>query len=569
MTGHRLAPRRWGHLAGRALHYLRQDGLLALLRRALAIAGPELAPTLFGYGLWRRVYQTPRRSDLRAMRRHMASFARRPTFRVVALRPPTAQLLASLEAQLYCRWQLIEGLQTLPPADNDDYLVLLDGDEILAPHALYMAAAALECDPGLDGLYADEDRLDQRDRHRAPLFKPDWSPNLLLGWDYIGGFVVLRQSLLTSVDKDAERPSAASRYALLLSLAAGPKTPRIAHLPWILVHRRDEGDPGPQTAETMVLAATQHCRRLGLSAQVLPLPGRAGLRRVRLALPNPAPRVSVIIPTRDRVELLAQCVDGLLDATDYPDLEIIIVDNGSRAAETRAYLDKVAGLGVKVLRDDSPFNYAALNNRAAAQASGQVLLLLNNDIKVIHGDWLTEMVGHALRADVGAVGAKLYFPDDTIQHAGVVIGLGGVAGHLHHGVARADSRAELHLLREVSAVTAACLATRAEVFRAVGGFDADRLAVAFNDVDLCLKIRRLGLKILWTPFAELYHFESASRGSDLAPDKIERFRTEHRAMQALWGATLADDPFYSPNRTQDGCDGGLAFPPRLVKPWAR
>ncbi|MDR3439723.1 glycosyltransferase family 2 protein [Telmatospirillum sp.] len=575
MTVHRLAPSRWGHLLARALYYLRQDGLLALLRRSAAILGPRLLPWLFGYGLWQRVYQRPTSGDRRAIRRHMERFAVRPLFSVVVIgRPPSARLLDSLEAQLYRRWELC------PAADpasalasaKGDYLVLLDGDETLVPYAFYLAAAWVNDDPDIDLLYGDEDAVDGKGRRTTPFFKPDWSPDLFLGWDYLGSGCIVRRSRAMTVGGLSRRLPAVARYDLLLRLLDGSPPPRIAHIPWILLHREAGGAAGVDreaVAEQGRQAVIEHCLRIGLLAEVCRLPGRDGQRRLIHPVTEPVPWVSAIIPTRDRVDLLRQCVDGLLDATDYPRLEIVIVDNGSSEPATLSYLAAVAARGVTVRRDDGPFNYAALNNRAVAEAKGEVILLLNNDIKVIHGDWLREMVGQALRPDVGAVGAKLYFPDDTLQHGGVVIGLGGVAGHLHHAVPGAASgdHDDLRLVREVSAVTAACLALRKQVFEEVGGLDADRLAVAFNDVDLCLKICRQGYRIIWTPFAELYHFESASRGSDLAPDKIERFQREHRTMVELWGDALSVDPYYNPNRTQDGCDGGLAYPPRLVKPW--
>ncbi len=246
-----------------------------------------------------------------------------------------------------------------------------------------------------------------------------------------------------------------------------------------------------------------------------------------------------------------------------------MVDHDSQELATESYLGEIQKRGVRVLRYSGPFNYSAINNLAIGQASGQVIGLLNNDIKVIHADWLREMVSQALRPEIGAVGAKLYFMDGTIQHAGVVTGLGGVAGHLHQFLPKdqGGNFNDVNLVREVSAVTAACMVLRKSVYDEVGGLDQEQLAVAFNDVDLCLKIRAKGYRILWTPFAELYHLESATRGLDLAPEKAERFRRECEVMRQRWGAALTADPFYNPNLTLDNARGGPAFPPRVERLW--
>ncbi|MDR3564471.1 MAG: glycosyltransferase family 2 protein, partial [Negativicutes bacterium] len=317
-------------------------------------------------------------------------------------------------------------------------------------------------------------------------------------------------------------------------------------------------------------ALAEQFRQRGIAAEVALTAGRQGYLRVRYPLPDPAPRVSIIIPTRDRLDLLRQCIQGLMFDTDYPDLEIIVVDNDSQEPATLAYLAEIAKGSVRVLRDDGPFNYSALNNRAVAAASGSLIALLNNDTKVMQRDWLREMVSHACRPEVGAVGAKLYFSDGSLQHAGVVLGLGGVAGHLHIGLSSAEAGYydDVELVRNVSCVTAACLLLRKVVFEEVGGLDELRLPIALNDVDLCLKIRAKGYLIVWTPFAALYHFESASRGSDVVPDKIARFQKDLALMKARWGATLTADPYYNPNRTLDDFRGGLAFPPRVSKPWS-
>jgi GT2 family glycosyltransferase len=280
----------------------------------------------------------------------------------------------------------------------------------------------------------------------------------------------------------------------------------------------------------------------------------------------------VIIPTRDRAELLAPCVAGLLGATDYPALEVLVVDNGSDRAETFALFASWQGdARVRVLSAPGPFNYARLNNQAAAAARGAILLLLNNDTEVTEPGWLAEMAALAIRPEVGAVGARLLYPDGTLQHAGVVLGFGwprGVAGHVYLAEPgdHLGERAMLGAVRGVSAVTAACLAVRRESYLAVGGMDEAELAVAFNDVDFCLKLGARGLRNLWTPFATLLHKESASRGRDLDLAKAARLEREVSVMRARWGALLDEDPHWNPNLSLLLGGRDLAAEPRAREP---
>jgi GT2 family glycosyltransferase len=275
--------------------------------------------------------------------------------------------------------------------------------------------------------------------------------------------------------------------------------------------------------------------------------------------------VSIVIPTRDRVDLLRLCVESILSLTTYPEFEVLVVDNGSTEPDAIDYLASLERRPrVRVLRDARPFNYSAINNLAVEQAAGDVIALLNNDIEVISPHWLDEMVAHALRPGIGAVGAMLYYPDDTIQHAGVVVGLGGVAGHVYsrqpRGCAGEGNRAML--VQGMTAVTAACLVVRRSAWREVGGLD-ETLAVAFNDVDFCLRLHQAGYRNLWTPHAELYHHESASRGSEDTDDKLRRFHSEVTLMMARWKGLLDDDAAYSPNLSlAHGAANELAFPPR-------
>jgi GT2 family glycosyltransferase len=325
----------------------------------------------------------------------------------------------------------------------------------------------------------------------------------------------------------------------------------------VLYHWRAAGGSG--TFSDRALVRTEVARLRAVEEAAAPLGARAergpgGFVRLVHPLPDPPPRVSVVIPTRDRADLLAVTLDGLLTATDYPALEVIVVDNDSREPETASLLARYADdPRVRVVPVPGPFNFSDLSNRGAAAATGPVLLFLNNDVEVLEPGWLGEMVRHALRPDVGAVGAKLLYPDRTIQHGGLVLGVGGIVDRYHLGMPDTDRGYfdRMQIAHEVSAVTAACLALRAEVFAEVGGFDAADLKVAFNDVDLCLKIRAAGYRIVWTPFAKLIHHESKSRGFEDTPEKRARFEAETRVMQDRWGAGLRDDPYYNINLSRD------------------
>lgn len=436
---------------------------------------------------------------------------------------------------------------------------------ILADGALRRVAAELAAHPEADLVYADEDRIDPQGRRRDPFLKPAWSVDLALEQDLAGGFCVFRRTLLETLDAPlAADDGTVQDLALQTTAMAG----RIRHIPAILSHRTGQPPLAPSAAAVeAVLAQWQH----GPTRPSL-VPSRygRGRSRIRWNLQAPEPLVSLIVPTRDRPELLAQCAEGVLQRTDYPALELIVADNDSRAPETRRLLEQLGrDPRVRVLPTPGPFNYSAINNAAAAAAAGEILILLNNDIDVIDPGWLRELAGHAMRPDVGAVGARLLYGDGRIQHAGVVLGVGafeggpGIAGHFGFHAPSTDEGhgGQFVLTREVSAVTGACLALRRSVFERVGGLDAVDLTVALNDVDLCLRIGALGLRIVWTPFAELLHLESASRGYDQAPDDAERFRRECRILRDRWGPVLDADPFYNPGFSRADHSFQLVAPP--------
>ena len=297
---------------------------------------------------------------------------------------------------------------------------------------------------------------------------------------------------------------------------------------------------------------------------MLEIEGLLGVFRIRYPLPERRPLISIIVPTRDRLDLLRRCVESILERTTYPHYEIVIVDNQSVDPEVLAYLTSFdAHPRVQVRKHDQPFNYSSINNDAVAACRGELICLLNNDIEVITSDWLDELASHAMRPHVGAVGAMLYYPNDTIQHAGVVTGVHGVAAHLYSGMPRGflGQMARAKLTQGMSAVTAACLIVRREVYMEAGGLDT-ALQVAFNDIDFCLRLQQLGYTNIWTPFAELYHHESASRGHEDTEEKRARFMREMEFMKIRWGVQLDKDPIYNPNLTLSGEPFTLAFPPR-------
>lgn len=452
------------------------------------------------------------------------------------------------------------------------YVALLDHDDELRPHSLVEVAEALAARPDACLLYSDEDKLDVSGQRCQPYFKPDWNPDLLLSQNYLCHFAVLRTELARSVGGFREGFEGSQDHDLFLRCTRQLRQDQIVHIPKILYHwRAIEGSTALRreakdyAADAGARAVADHLNSCGHAAAVVEqLPH--GHYRVRWPLPTPVPRVTVIVPTRDRVELLRTCVDSLFGVTRYPDFDLIVVDNQSSDPATLGYLRQLEQLSrVRVLRYDRPFNYSAMNNMAVSASGSELVALLNNDIEVTSPDWLHEMTAHAVRPGIGAVGAMLYYPDGTIQHAGVILGLGGVANHAYMGQPRGypGHGGRTKVAQNLSAVTAACMVVRRSTYLEVGGLD-ERLAVAFNDVDFCLRLRASGLRNVWTPFAELIHHESASRGRDDSEEKAKRFQGEVALMEARWGASLRTDPAYNPNLSLASVNSEIASPPRSV-----
>ena len=445
-----------------------------------------------------------------------------------------------------------------------EYVAFMDHDDLIWQYALYFVARAIEDNPGVELIYSDEDKINRDGSRYHHYFKPDFNPDLMLSHNMICHLGVYRRDLLSRLGGLREGYEGAQDYDLALRALLQLEPEQIHHIPRILYHWRASAastasgaEAKPYAMQAAIRAVGEYLQGRGVEATVSESPLIEGMLRVRYGLPEAPPLVSMIIPTRNGLELIRRCVDSICEKTEYRDFEILVVDNGSDDPDTLEYLRGLEAAGtVRLLHYPHPFNFSAINNFAVAHARGQVLALLNNDLEVIDPGWLGEMVSHAVRPEIGAVGACLWYPDDRLQHGGVVLGLGGVAGHamkmLPRGAKGYNARAVL--VQNYSAVTAACMLVRRGVFDEVGGFDADNLPIAFNDVDLCLRIREKGYRNLWTPYAQLYHHESASRGAEDTPDKQARFEKEINYMRQRWGQLLRRDPAYNPNltdRTED------------------
>jgi O-antigen biosynthesis protein len=572
------------------------------------------------YRRWIRDFDTLSESDRDKIRAHMLQLEYQPLISVLmpvyeTSEPLLRQAIDSVRHQLYPCWELciaddasraphIEAVLRqaaagdprikwvrrdinghISAASNSalalatgDFVALMDHDDLLADRALYEVAVALNRNPNLDVIYSDEDQIDEDGLRYRPYFKTDWNIDLFLGHNMISHLGVYRRALVERVGGFRTGFEGSQDYDLALRCADETSPALIYHIPAVLYHwRRNYGAASfsesqlAQCSDAALRAIGDHLKRRNEAGEVKPHPVIRGWSQVVRPVPRSAPLVSLIVPTRDRTGLLGRCVEGLLHRTDYPEIEILIVDHDSQLPETFELLDNLKkNPWIRIIPYSGAFNYSAINNMAVAQARGSIIGLINNDIEVINPDWLSEMVSLAVLNGVGAVGAKLIYPNGRVQHGGVVLGVGGVANHFNHLLPRwAPGYFGRNLLASsVSAVTGACMIVRKSVFEEVGGLNETDLAVAFNDVDFCLKLGKRGYRNIWTPHAELYHHESASRGSEGSPEKRARFKSEIQYMMATWGPELQHDPFYNDNfSTEIGQSFQLAFPPRRQKPW--
>lgn len=552
------------------------------------------------YQTWIKLYDSLDARSIERIQAEIASFEKCPKISVVmpVYNAPLEflkQAIESVQAQLYPHWELCIAddastdagirpmLESFAKADprikvvfreqnghisaasnsalelaSGDFVALLDNDDLLPSHALYHVAKTILAKPNAALIYSDEDKINTAGHRYDAYFKCDLNYELLLAQNMICHLGVYRRALIEKIGGFREGFEGAQDYDLTLRVLEQVQPAQVVHIPKVLYHWRAipgstalAADEKNYAAVAARKAIEEHLQRTGRGGTVTAAPEAPALNRVRYALPLHLPLVSIIIPTRDRSDILGVCLESVLKKTSYPHFEIIVVDNGSVEKETQQLLASQPQGKVRVVRDDAPFNYSRLNNLAVKAAKGEVVCLMNNDIEVLTTEWLEEMLSFALQADIGCVGARLWYPGQGgLQHGGVVLGVGGIAGHSHKCLPRHQSgyfgRAVLH--QSFSAVTAACLVVRREIWEQVEGLD-ESFAVAFNDVDFCLRVRDAGYRNVWTPYAEMIHHESLSRGEEDSPEKVTRFQGEIERMQKRWGNVLHQDPAYSPNLT--------------------
>ena len=595
---------------GKLILPVRGLGLLRYLRtnRHLLLLLPTYLNQHWLKGTWHRMHQkvhtqalytyTPPFFDNKA-KNEMASWRSLPLVSVIMpvynVDPKWLNLaIGSLEAQWYEHWELcmvddaspnsktklflrqlehpkirvkfLEHSQNICGTSNEalamtrgEYVALMDNDDELTPDALFEVVKAINA-TGAEFIYSDEDKLEMDGTFSDPHFKPDFSPDLLLSQNYMSHLGVIKWDLAKKVGGFAVGREGSQDYDLYLKVLE--HTRKVTHIPKVLYHwRKIPGSTAAmfneksyaQEAGRVALEQAMKRRRIKAIAENGPYPGTY---RVRYTLIG-TPLISIIIPFKDKPELLGICVGSILQKSTYPNFEIIGVSNNSQDTQTLALMRKLeeGDQRVRFVENNMPFNYAAINNHVVAyHISGDILVLLNNDTEVITPSWLEAMLEHAQRKEIGCVGALLYYPNDTIQHAGIILGIGGVAGHSHKYYARNANGyfSRLKIVQNVSAVTAACLMVRKEVYTQAGGLNEEDLAIAFNDVDFCLRVQEMGYRNLYTPYAQFYHYESMSRGLENTPEKQARFQKEVAYMRQRHRKILEEgDPHYNPNLTLD------------------
>lgn len=588
----------WGKLMGKMSPYMIQKGLRYLkhygVKEFWVRLHERFEPEEVPYGPWYEQY-IPTREELEKQRKKKWNHGPKISIIVPAYKTPEAflrQMMDSLLAQTYANWELcianaspedasmeyvlkqyakkdgrilwkkLEENRGIAENTNEafamatgEFVGLLDHDDLLAPNALYEIAGALETESDIDVLYTDEDKVrgDEVLEHFQPHLKPDFNIDLLRSNNYICHFFVVRKALLEKTGGFRREYDGAQDYDFIFrcTQAAG----KIHHIPEILYHWRTHQSSTADNPESKLYAfeagkraIEENLRQNGLIGEVSHTKDY-GFYRVKYPVQG-EPLVSIIIPNKDAKEDLEKCICSILEKSSYTNYEILIVENNSTGEEIFSYYKKLSeDSRIRLLRWKREFNYSAINNYGAKKAKGDYLLFLNNDTEVISPDWIEEMLGFCQRPDTGIVGARLYFGNNTIQHAGTVIGIGGIAGHMFTDMPRERS-GYMHkaaIIQDLSAVTAACMMVKRQVFDEVQGFE-EQLSVAFNDVDFCLRVREKQYLVVYDPYVELYHYESKSRGAEDSKEKVRRFQSEIEFMRCRWETLLKKgDPYYNKN----------------------
>lgn len=591
------------NLCRKSYRYLKRKGFRQFTKR---VSDVVLGVDTISYERWRRKYGVTKQELERQRTEHLAY---EPKFSVVVpvYRTPEKflrEMIASVERQTYPNWELVlsdgsgedspvaglldeyaakdariralhngkqlriaENTNAALEAASGDFIIFGDHDDLFSPDALYECARAVNENREAELIYSDEDKTDGGGkRFFEPHFKPDYSPDLLTSMNYFCHLVCVARSLYERAGQLDPAFDGAQDYDYVLRCTEQTEPEQIVHIPKILYHWRSHSESTAENPESKryafeagARAVQAHFDRLGIRAQVRE--GEyPGLYETDYEILG-EPLITILIPNKDHIADLRKCISSIEERSDYRNYEYIIIENNSTEEETFAEYERLSRENpkIRVVYYKGDFNFSDINNFGAQYARGEYFLLLNNDTEIIRGDCLRQLLGPCQREEVGIVGARLYYEDNVIQHAGVVLGFGGIAGHAFIGDKRGDNGyfSRIICAQNYSAVTAACMMVRASVYRAVGGMSTD-LKVAFNDVDFCMKVRSFGKLIVYNPRAELYHYESKSRGLENTQEKIERFNREMACFLDRWGDQVkAGDPYYNPNLTLDKANFSL------------
>ena len=591
--------------AKKGLRYWRSQGSVALVGK-IAAKVKTASTREIPYQKW-ILRHLPSQKELEKQRREKFDFQPKISIVIPLYKTPEKylrQLVDTVKAQTYPNWELclsdgsgadspltdylnrleksddrirvIRNDQALQIAENTnaamkaatgDFIVFADHDDELTPDALFRCVKALNEDPELKVLYSDEDKMSM-DGHKffQPHFKPDFNIDLLCTVNYICHLFVVKKEIVDQIGMLKKEFDGAQDYDFVFRCVEAAGREQIHHIPRILYHWRCHEDSTAENPESKMYAfdagaraIKAHYDRIGVPVEI-EKGEYLGLYRTKF-LWEEKPLISIIIPNKDHIDDLKRCIDSIEEKATYRNYEYVIVENNSTEDETFAYYKELEASNPKahVVYWDGIFNYSAINNFGAAHAKGDYLLLLNNDTEIISPDCLEQLLGYCMRPDVGAVGARLYYEDDTVQHAGVVVGFGGIAGHCFVQQKR-DATGYCHRIicaQDYSAVTAACMMVKREAFDKVHGL-SEEFQVAFNDIDFCLRLGKAGYLVVYNPYAELYHYESKSRGLEDTPEKVARFNREIASFEKHWPEILRDgDPYYNPNLTLESQDFSL------------